>query len=150
MLRCDGNMKRMCDGAIDAIPKRMELASILYPLRALRVRCHVDLYVPVKKEEEEQSTKKRMRNKGIQNNYDKILEAIENGWPYQWRARGWQTKSGRRPMNSDLWAALLLVLDRHEVVWHALEEDAEDEDYIRCKQLAEAQCIAYKQRLYWY
>lgn len=76
---------------------RMELTAAIEALRALKEPCEVTLTSDSKY----------------------LVDAITKGWAESWRAKGWK-KADRSPaLNPDLWEALLLELDRHEVtfVW---------------------------------
>lgn len=90
---------------------RMELKAAIEALNALKRPCHIVLY-----------TDSTYVQKGI------------SEWLASWKTRGWKTASRKPVKNADLWQALDLAAQRHEIEWlwvkghagHAGNERADD------------------------
>ena len=91
---------------------RMELTAALQALQALSRPCRVELY-----------TDSEYLKKGI------------TEWMPRWKARNWRRKGGALA-NIDLWQALDLALQRHQVSWHWIRGHAGDRDNQRVDLLA--------------
>ena len=68
-----------------------------------------------------------------------VINGLEKGWAKGWRARGWKKADKSPALNSDLWARLLDLAERHtfHYIWikgHTVHPENE-----RCDQLAVAQ-----------
>ncbi len=47
-----------------------------------------------------------------------VIDALEKGWVWGWKKRGW-IKSDKKPaLNVDLWETLLPLLQTHQVHYH--------------------------------
>lgn len=96
---------------------RMELLAAINALEALKMPCEVTLT----------SDSKYM------------VDSIEKGWAYSWRAKGWKKADKSPALNPDLWERLLLLLEKHDVklVWvkgHAGHPYNERCDALACEQ----------------
>ncbi len=92
-----GHEKELSGGERETTNNRMELMAAIAALEALKEPCAVTLT----------SDSKYM------------IDAIQKGWVYSWRAKGWK-KADRSPaLNVDLWERLLPLLEKHtvELVW---------------------------------
>ena len=93
---------------------RMELTAVIEGLSALKEPCIVELYSDSKY----------------------VIDALEKGWAWGWKKRGW-IKSDKKPaLNPDLWETLLALTQKHEVHCHWVKGHAENEKNNRCDQLA--------------
>ena len=73
-----------------------------------------------------------------------VIDAIEKGWVYGWRDRGW-IKSDKKPaLNVDLWEQLLALLEKHTVRFVWIKGHAGHEYNERCDRLAVAESEKYK------
>ena len=100
------------DGACSG--NRMELTGVIMGLSALKEPCIVELYSDSKY----------------------VLDALQKGWVYGWKKRGW-VKSDKKPaLNSDLWEQLLGLIAQHEVHYHWVKGHAENPKNNRCDELA--------------
>lgn len=91
---------------------RMELTAALKGLQALKQPCRVDFY-----------TDSQYLRRGI------------TEWLPRWRARHWQRKTGVL-VNVDLWQALEMAMQSHQIRWHWVRGHAGDPDNQRVDQLA--------------
>ena len=96
---------------------RMELTAVISALRALKEPCAVELY--------------------SDSRY--VIDALNKGWAYGWRKKGW-IKSDKKPaLNPDLWGELLDLCAVHEMSYHWVKGHAENEYNNRCDALAVAE-----------
>jgi ribonuclease HI len=65
-----------------------------------------------------------------------VVDAVEKGWARRWRSRGWMRNSEDRAENSDLWAALLNLLEKHQVEFRWVRGHASNPENERCDLLA--------------
>ena len=97
ILEFNGVEKELSGGEPNTTNNRMELTAVIKGLQALKEPCNVELYSDSKY----------------------VIDALQKGWAWGWRKRGW-IKSDKKPaLNPDLWERLLELLDTHEVelVW---------------------------------
>jgi ribonuclease HI len=121
LLRFGAREKELCGGEAPTTNNRMELTAAIRALEALREPCRVELYT------------------------DSVY--VKNGitqWLPNWRRRGWRTASKQPVKNQDLWEALSLEADRHDVTWHWVKGHAghpgnEHADRLANRGLEEAQ-----------
>ena len=93
---------------------RMELTAVIRGLQALKEPCTVELYSDSKY----------------------VIDALEKGWAWGWKKRGW-VKSDKKPaLNSDLWESLLTLTQKHDVHYHWVKGHAENPKNNRCDELA--------------
>ena len=75
---------------------RMELTAAIEALKALKQPCEVALYTD--------------------SNY--LRNAFEENWLESWQKKNWQTSSGKKVLNRDLWEKLLKLSGLHDIKWH--------------------------------
>lgn len=91
-----GNHVRECyGGEADTTNNRMELTAAIEGLKALKEPCRVILYTDSKY----------------------VMQGIEQ-WLAGWIANNWRTAARKPVKNQDLWMALDLQRQRHQVEWH--------------------------------
>ena len=72
-----------------------------------------------------------------------VIDALEKGWAFGWKKKGW-IKSDKKPaLNPDLWEVLLQLVQKHEMHYHWVKGHAENEYNNRCDQLAVAEREKY-------
>ena len=99
----------------------MELTAVIRGLQALKEPCNVELYSDSKY----------------------VIDALQKGWVYGWKKKGW-IKSDKKPaLNVDLWEKLLPLIDRHEVRYHWVKGHAQNPKNNRCDELAVAESQKY-------
>lgn len=94
----------------------MELLAVISGLKKLKEACNVNIYSDSKY----------------------VIDAIEKGWVYGWRARGWMRTKTEKAQNPDLWEELLSQLERHNFELHWVKGHAGHPENERCDSLAVA------------
>ena len=106
--------KELSGGEANTTNNRMEMTALLEALRQLKEPCAIDLYSDSKY----------------------VIDALEKGWAWGWKKRGW-VKSDKKPaLNSDLWEILLTLTQKHDVHYHWVKGHAENPKNNRCDELA--------------
>lgn len=106
--------KELSGGDDSTTNNRMELTAVIRGLQALKEPCTVELYSDSKY----------------------VIDALEKGWAWGWKKRGW-VKSDKKPaLNSDLWETLLTLTQKHDVHYHWVKGHAENPKNNRCDELA--------------
>ena len=117
ILEFGGVEKELSGGEADTTNNRMELTAVIEALKALKEPCRVELYSDSKY----------------------FIDAVDKGWVYGWKKKGW-IKSDKKPaLNVDLWEEILSLLNTHDVHLHWVKGHAENEKNNRCDQLAVAE-----------
>ena len=116
ILRYNGVEKELSGGGAQTTNNRMELTGVIMALLALKESCIVELYSDSKY----------------------VIDALEKGWAWGWRKKGW-IKSDKKPaLNPDLWEMLLNLTMQHEMHYHWVKGHAQNEYNNRCDALAVA------------
>ena len=122
ILRYNGVEKELSGGEAQTTNNRMELTGVIMALLALKESCIVELYSDSKY----------------------VIDALEKGWAWGWRKKGW-VKSDKKPaLNPDLWETLLDLTMIHKVTCHWVKGHADNPKNNRCDQLAVAQAQRFK------
>ena len=101
ILEWNGREKELSGGEAETTNNRMELTAVIRALAMLKEPCAVELYSDSKY----------------------VIDALEKGWVYGWKKKGW-VKSDKKPaLNVDLWEQLLPLIGRHEVGGVAFPEE---------------------------
>ena len=109
--------KEMSAGFQLTTNNRMELTAVISALLALKEPCVVELYSDSKY----------------------VIDALEKGWAWGWRKKGW-VKSDKKPaLNPDLWEMLLGLVSQHEMHYHWVKGHETNEKNNRCDQQAVAE-----------
>ena len=117
ILEFQGSEKELSGGEAMTTNNRMELTAVIEALNALKEPCRVELYSDSKY----------------------FIDAVDKGWVYGWKKKGW-IKSDKKPaLNVDLWEEILALLNTHDVHLHWVKGHAENEKNNRCDQLAVAE-----------
>lgn len=109
----NGIEKELSGGERATTNNRMELSAVITALSALKEPCKVELY-----------TDSRY-----------IVNAVNEGWVYNWQKKGWQKGSNPTP-NADLWRMLLPLCKQHEVSFNWVKGHADNPKNNRCDELA--------------
>jgi ribonuclease HI len=65
-----------------------------------------------------------------------VIDALEKGWAWGWKKKGW-IKSDKKPaLNPDLWEELLLLTMKHELHYHWVKGHADNPMNNRCDEMA--------------
>ena len=122
VLEYNGQRREMSGGERETTNNRMELTGVIEALRALKEPCDVTLVSDSKY----------------------VIDALTKGWARSWRARGW-VKSDKKPaLNSDLWAVLLELCERHTVHCQWIMGHAGHPENERCDAMAVAEAAKFK------
>ena len=122
ILDWNGIEKEISGGAPETTNNRMELTGVIEALSLLKEPCVVELYSDSKY----------------------VIDALEKGWVYGWKKRGW-IKSDKKPaLNVDLWERLLPLVARHEVRYHWVKGHAGNPLNERCDTLAKQCAMQYR------
>ena len=117
ILRYNGVEKELSGGEEMTTNNRMELTAVIQGLLALKESCVVELWSDSKY----------------------VIDALEKGWAWGWRKKGW-IKSDKKPaLNPDLWTMLLDLCGQHEMHYHWVKGHADNEFNNRCDALAVAE-----------
>jgi ribonuclease HI len=124
ILRYGENEKQISGGEPETTNNRMELTAVIEALNLLKEPCEVMLYSDSKY----------------------VCDAIDKGWAKSWKRNGW-IKSDKKPaLNSDLWEAMLTLLDKHRIIVNWVKGHAGHPENECCDRLAVAQSEKYKNR----
>ncbi|MDG1708684.1 MAG: ribonuclease HI [Emcibacteraceae bacterium] len=115
------HVREIMEGAFDTTNNRMELTAAIEALNALKGTCIVILHTD--------STYVK----------DGITKWIEN-----WKKNGWRTAAKKPVKNADLWQALDLAAERHDITWKWVKGHAGDEGNERADELANMGLNNYK------
>lgn len=122
ILSYQGIEKELSGGEKQTTNNRMELTAVIEGLKALKEPCIVELYSDSKY----------------------VIDALEKGWAWGWKKRGW-VKSDKKPaLNPDLWEQLLALTQVHKLTCHWVKGHAENPYNNRCDQLAVAESRKFK------
>ncbi len=108
--------RELSGGEVHTTNNRMELQGVIAALSALKEPCSVTL-----------TTDSRY-----------VSEAINEGWVYGWRERGWRKADKSPALNVDLWERLLALLETHDVTFVWVKGHAGHPFNERCDRLATA------------
>ena len=116
VLRYNGAEKEISGGEAMTTNNRMELTAVIRALLCLKEKCAVELYSDSKY----------------------VIDALDKGWAWGWRKKGW-VKSDKKPaLNPDLWDELLNLLEKHEVKFQWIRGHDGHPENERCDRLAVA------------
>lgn len=95
---------------------RMELRGIIFGLEQLNTKVHVEVYTDSKY----------------------VVDGIEKGWAKKWKAKNWYRTKTEKAVNADLWAQLLVLIEKHIVRFHWVKGHNGHYENERCDALATA------------
>jgi ribonuclease HI len=114
--------KEISGGEANTTNNRMELTAVIRALSLLKEPCQVAFYSDSKY----------------------VIDALEKGWAWGWKKRGW-VKSDKKPaQNPDLWEELLALTQRHKLVYHWVKGHDTNPWNNRCDELAVAESKKFK------
>lgn len=98
VIRDDGETSSRSGNTVEATANEMELRAALRALKTLSEPSRVHVYT-----------------------VSKYLQQGITHWIRNWKARGWQTKSGQPVRHKELWLELEAAMAEHQVTWHLLD-----------------------------
>ena len=108
--------KELSGGEKETTNNRMELTAVIEGLRALKMKCSVDIF----------------------SDSAYTVNGFLQGWVQGWERSGWK-KADRKPvLNADLWQELVRLVREHDVRFHKVKGHADNELNNRCDELARA------------
>ena len=116
-----GNEKEISGGSPDTTNNRMELTAVIEALKQLKEPCKVTLTTDSKY----------------------VCDAINKGWVYSWKKKGWRKSDNKPALNVDLWEKLLEQLEIHKVEFCWVKGHNGHPYNERCDELA----VSYYQSL---
>lgn len=93
---------------------RMELTACIVGLETLKEECSVTVTTDSKY----------------------VVNSIVKGWAVRWRANNWFRNKKERAENSDLWARLLVAIEKHDTKFVWVKGHAGHPENERCDELA--------------
>ena len=112
--------KELSGGEKETTNNRMELTAVIEGLRALKMKCSVDIF----------------------SDSAYTVNGFLQGWVQGWERSGWK-KADRKPvLNADLWQELVRLVREHDVRFHKVKGHADNELNNRCDELARAAILA--------
>lgn len=123
-LRCGSYEKELSGGEENTTNNRMELTAAIKGLEALKRRCEVTLYSDSKY----------------------LVDAINNGWVYGWKKKGWKRSNNEPALNSDLWERLLELIAANKVEFVWVKGHAGHPENERCDDLAVGEIKRIRER----
>ena len=109
--------REMSGGEAETTNNRMEITAVIEGLRALKEPCSVDVYSDSKY----------------------VVDAVNLGWVFKWKANGWMRNKKEKALNPKLWDELLSLLEIHNVTFHWVKGHNGHPENERCDALAVAE-----------
>lgn len=114
--------RELMGGDVLTTNNRMELQAAIESLDALKRNCSISLYTDSKY----------------------VMDGITI-WIEKWRENGWRTSRKKQPVkNADLWQALDLATQRHQIAWHWVRGHTGHDGNERADELARMGMAPYK------
>lgn len=107
-------VKELSGGEISTTNNRMELTAVIKGLEALKEDCRVILTTDSKY----------------------VCDAMEKGWAWGWKKKGWKRSNGEPALNPDLWERLLALSQKHKIEFVWVKGHAGHPENERCDTLA--------------
>lgn len=113
VLKYKNHRKELSGGFRKTTNNRMEILGVIRGLQELTEPCNVKIF-----------TDSRY-----------VVNTISKGWALKWRANNWVKSNKEVAANSDLWAILLELCDKHKVTMNWVKGHAGDIENERCDVL---------------
>ena len=108
--------KELSGGERETTNNRMELTAVIEGLRALKMKCSVDIF----------------------SDSAYTVNGFLQGWVQGWEKSGWKKADHKPVLNADLWKELVRLVREHDVRFHKVKGHADNELNNRCDELARA------------
>lgn len=119
ILKYNDHVKEFSGGFRYTTNNRMELMGVIVALEALKEQCELTIVT----------------------DSQYVVNSIEKGWVYGWKAKGWMRNKKEKAINPDLWERLLNLLVKHKVKFQWIRGHNGHFENERCDQLAVAACM---------
>ena len=116
ILNYRGTEKVLSGGEMETTNNRMELTAVIKGLAALKEPCKV----------------------AVHSDSAYVVNAVLNGWLYDWKRKNWRTAGKTDVKNVELWEQLMELLSIHTVTMVKVKGHADDELNNRCDAEARA------------
>ena len=114
ILRYGGHTLELSGGYRLTTNNRMEIFAVISGLERLKEPCRVLIYSDSKY----------------------VVDAVNQGWVYGWKKKGWVKSNKEKALNPDLWQRLLDEMSRHEVEFNWVKGHDGHPENERCDELA--------------
>lgn len=111
------NKKEISGGCKETTNNIMELTAILEGLKALKVKCEVDIY----------------------SDSAYSVNSFNQGWIYNWIKKGWRTADGSEVKNKEIWQEIYALTKKHKVTFIKVKGHSDVELNNRCDELARSE-----------
>ena len=111
-----GIEKVLSGGEMETTNNRMELTAVIKGLEALKEPCKASVY----------------------SDSAYVVNAVANGWVYDWKRKNWRTAGKSDVKNVELWQELLALMETHDVTMVKVKGHADNELNNRCDEEARA------------
>lgn len=116
VLLYNGHIKEISGGSPSTTNNQMELTAAIEALGMLKEPCEVELYSDSKY----------------------LTDAINKGWVFSWKQKGWKKADNKPALNVELWERLLNAMQTHKVTFIWVKGHNGTAYNERCDELATA------------
>ena len=121
VLLYNGHVKEISGGSPSTTNNQMELTAAIEALGMLKEPCEVELYSDSKY----------------------LTDAINKGWVFSWKKKGWKKADKSPALNPDQWDRLLTLAQPHTIRYQWIKGHAGHPENERCDRLAVEQSRRY-------
>ena len=114
ILMLNENKKEISGGKKDTTNNVMELTAVIEALKLLKRPCNVDLY----------------------SDSAYVVNAFLQNWILGWIKNGWKNSNKEDVKNKELWQELISLTKVHDVTFHKVKGQADNEYNNHCDELA--------------
>lgn len=107
-------VKEISGGERNTTNNRMEMKAVIEALKMLKEPCEVEVY----------------------SDSAYVVNAFNENWIENWRARSWRKSDGKAVLNAELWQALIKLTNKHNVKFVKVKGHSDNEYNNRCDELA--------------
>lgn len=125
ILMYKGKEKIVSGGYPETTNNRMELFAIINGLLQLKEKCEVTIY----------------------SDSAYALEPFNKGWIDLWQAKNWRTSTNDAVKNIDLWKALLIEVQKHEVSFVKVKGHSDNAYNNKCDEIARNEILKLTEKI---
>lgn len=107
-------VKEISGGEINTTNNRMEMKAVIEALKMLKEPCEVEIY----------------------SDSAYVVNAFNENWIENWRAKSWRKSDGKAVLNVELWQMLIKLTNKHSVKFIKVKGHSDNEFNNRCDELA--------------